>query len=765
MQVTHKHLALLVFLWIGSATLSVAQKKDQFLIQQKKVLAQNPAGVSFAIQTTNNQTRFRQGEVISLQLSFSSSQPKKYHLDAATYDRSGRLQIDDFHVDPTNGVSDPLDDYFNFQLLSMAGGLRSYPTLEVKPYVVKADLNEWRRFDRPGKYRLYVTSHRVGTGYDGEGENQFFVVTSNVIELEIVPADPSWSRQTLAAANAILDGKNNNSENRRDACRVLRFLGSNEAVQELVRRFDGTDSDSGCTFEFDFGLRGTSHRALALNEMESQLTAPDFAVTMEFLNVLTFLSFIQQNVPPMPPSGLNVSDEASKLWRAAYKRSNDIYDEILNNYRQRLLAAVFNKNKHARAVSLETLLLMTEGARDSKNGGEDQATLKHALAPIFSELPAETQQSLLEYRWRDIAGDEMLPVLRRLYEKETKYPDLTSLALSRLYELSPDEGRRLIIEEMRKRDPRVNINTLTLLPDETLPEVDALVEERAGTDNFDPEVLLQLAERYASSAVAAKLKSSYEKQVGRFACAPQEALLSYFLRVDPDTGLDLVERALASRKATGCYETLLGNIARKQMSPELEKIAISSLDDADSEMVRSAAEMLGRYGSKDSRDALLHRFEQWRELWDGREKELTEQRRTDPSNVQMRLEETLFRALANSPAWLADEEMITKLRQLCVSRNCTSEADSTLNQFGPNITVFFDMRTSKVAHTSIGQYNVLSLDQLKTKVTQYPKGTTFMFGSDRANTAIEQNVFDELKVYLEKYEMKLKRFDAEEKPQ
>jgi hypothetical protein len=759
MQVTHKHIALLMFLWIGSATLSVAQKQDQFLTQQKKALAQNPAGVSFVIQTTNNQTRFRQGEVISLQLSFSSSQPKKYHVDSATYDRSGRLQIDDFHVDPTNGVSDPLYDYFNFQLFSMAGGLHSYPVLEVKPYIVTADLNEWCRFNRPGKYRLYVTSHRVGTGYYGEAENQSFVVTSNVIELEIVPADPSWSRQTLAAANATLDGKNFNSENRRDACRVLRFLGSNEAIQELVRRFDGTDSDSGCTFEFGFGLRGTSHRALAVNEMESQLAAPDFAVTMEFLNVLSFLSFIQQNVPPLPQAGQNESDEATKLWRAAYKRRNDIYDEILNNYRQRLMAAVFNKSKHARAVSLETLLLMTESARDSKNGDEDQATLKHALAPIFSELPATTQRSLLDYRWRDIAGEEMLPVLRRLYEKETKYPDLTSLALRRLYELSPDEGRRLIIEEMRKGNPRVNINTLTLLPDETLPEVDALVEERAGADNFDPEVLLQLAERYASSAVAAKLKSSYDKKVGRFACAPQEALLSYFLRVDPDTGLDLVERALASRKATGCYETLLGSLARKQMSPELEKIAISSLDDVDPQMVRSAAEMLGGYGSKDSRDALLHRFEQWHELWDGREKELTEQQRTDPSNAQMRLEETLFRALANSPAWLADEEMITKLRQLCVSRNCTSEADSTLNQFGPNITVFFDMRTSKVAHTSIGQYNVLSLDQLKTKVTQYPKGTAFTFGSDRANTAVEQNVFDELKVYLEKYEMKLKRFE------
>jgi len=765
MQVTHKHIALLVFLWIGSATLSVAQKQDQFITQQKKALAQNPAGVSFVIQTTNNQTRFRQGEVISLQLSFSSSQTKKYHLDAATYDRSGRLETDDFHVDPTNGVSDPLYDYFHFQFAFMGGGLRTFPALEVKPYVVKADLNEWCRFDQPGKYRLYVTSHRVGTGYDGETENQSFVVTSNVIELEIVPADPSWSRQTLAAANAVLDRKSNNSESHRDACRVLRFLSTKEALHELVKRFDGTDSDSGCQFEFDFGLRSTPHRALAVTEMESQIAAPDFAVTDEFLHVLTFLSFLQQNVPPLPEVGQNDSDAAVALWRAAYKRHNDIYDEILNNYRQRLQAAVLTKNKHARAVSLETLLSMTAGVRDSKNGDEDEATLKHALAPMFSELPKATQQSLLEYRWPDIADEEMLPVLRRLYEKETDYPGLTSLALSRLYELSPDEGRRLIIDEMRRPAPRVNIHTLTLLPDETLPEVDALVEERAGTDNFDPEVLLQLAERYASSAVAAKLKSSYEEKVGRFACAPQEALLSYFLRVDSDTGLDFVQRALASRKATGCYETLLGSIARKQMSPELEKIAISSLDDVDPQMVRSAAEMLGRYGSKDARDALLHRFEQWRELWDGREKELTQQRRTDPSNSQGRLEETLFRAIANSPAWLADKEMITKLRQLCVSRNCTSEADSTLEQFGPNITVFFDMRTSKIAHTSIGQYNLLSLDQLRTKVTQYPKGTTFTFGSDRANTAIEQNVFDELKVYLEKNEMKLKRFDAEEKPQ
>src|SRR6476659_905948 len=98
MKRSRRHFALLPFLCIVSAGLAVAQKQDQFLTQQKQRSAENPAGVSLQIQTSNNQTRFRQGEVISLQLSFSSNQPKKYHLDAATYDRSGRLNIDTFHV-------------------------------------------------------------------------------------------------------------------------------------------------------------------------------------------------------------------------------------------------------------------------------------------------------------------------------------------------------------------------------------------------------------------------------------------------------------------------------------------------------------------------------------------------------------------------------------------------------------------------------------------------------------------------------------------
>jgi hypothetical protein len=764
MSLPNQRFAFLVLLWIATGQLAVAQKQDQFLTQQKQRSAENPAGVSLQIQTRNNQTRFRQGEVISLQLSFSSNQPKKYHLDAATYDRSGRLDLDTFHVDPKTGTSDPLVDYFNFGFMFMGGGLRTYPSLESKSYVVKADLNEWCRFDRPGKYRLYVTSHRVSSGYFGDAENQTVEVTSNVIELEVVPADTAWSRQTLAAATSTMDSKNN-SENRREACRVLRFLGTKQAVHELVKRFDRSDSDSGCEFEIDFGLRSTPHRALAVSEMENQLAAADFAVTDQFLRVLAFLSFLEQNGPPLPYISPNEGEEAIKLWRKEFDRRNEIYDEIFDTYRQRLLATVSTKAKRARAVSLETLL--TTRGRDSKSAGkdEDRVTLKRALASIFSELPTATQENLLDFRWPEIAGEEMLPILRRLYETSANDAHVTSLALAHIYELSPDEGRRLILEEMGKDHPRVNFQTLSLLPDETLAEVDALIEEQAGNDSSDLELLLQLAERYASSAVAAKLKATYEEKIGRLACLPQEALLSYFVRVDPDSALGFVEKALASRKATGCYQTVLSHIASKHRSAELDRIAIATLDDSDVELVRDAVDTLGRYGSKEARDPLFHRFERWHEIWDGRQKELAEQQRDDILHAQVRVEEALLRALTNSPAWLADEEMVTKLRSLCVSRSCTSEADSILKQLGPNITIFFEMRNSKVAHTSIGQYNSLSWDQLKTKVIQYPKGTTFMFGSDRPNSSNEQSVFDELRGYLEKYEMKLKRFETDKGPE
>ena len=95
----------------------------------------------------------------------------------------------------------------------------------------------------------------------------------------------------------------------------------------------------------------------------------------------------------------------------------------------------------------------------------------------------------------------MLPVIRRILndkpadDQSYESRELRGLAIQRLYELAPDEGRRLIIEELRRPSPKVRPTTLELLPDETLPELEetlvenlkkALSEGRGDVDMHQP---------------------------------------------------------------------------------------------------------------------------------------------------------------------------------------------------------------------------------------------------------------------------------------
>jgi len=74
----------------------------------------------------------------------------------------------------------------------------------------------------------------------------------------------------------------------------------------------------------------------------------------------------------------------------------------------------------------------------------------------------------LATNWKQIASAAMLPILRVLYEQSSEgnyeFGELNDLALRRLYELAPEEGRRLIIAEMRRPDSRVGLQSFSVLP-------------------------------------------------------------------------------------------------------------------------------------------------------------------------------------------------------------------------------------------------------------------------------------------------------------
>jgi hypothetical protein len=113
-----------------------------------------------------------------------------------------------------------------------------------------------------GQYRVTITSARVSQ-LSGQVEHGWVSVTSNELLLTIVPATPEWQQETLQHALVALSGSrptaaqaSGQSDPRRDAVKVLRYLGTPAAAREMARRLNDPYCASDCTF----GLIGSPAR-------------------------------------------------------------------------------------------------------------------------------------------------------------------------------------------------------------------------------------------------------------------------------------------------------------------------------------------------------------------------------------------------------------------------------------------------------------------------------------------------------------------------
>jgi len=158
---------------------------------------------------------------------------------------------------------------------------------------------------------------------------------------------------------------------------------------------------------------------------------------------------------------------------------------------------------------------------------------------------------------------------------EERFSDLRGIALKRLFELAPEEGRRAILREIQRTPLRVRPQALSILPDETLPELDEMLSERLA--RHDPETEYDvvadysaLIARYATSASLPIVKRALANKVGKMACSIQSGMLAFLLRVDPDYGAEVLEQALAARKETGCYKSEFSAVSSIYSSAKLE---------------------------------------------------------------------------------------------------------------------------------------------------------------------------------------------------
>jgi len=563
---------------------SFGAASDPFTAEASKAAASNPSGVTCSLKIGGD-ARFQVGERIPVSLSFTSDRPGyKVYVDPgpifATID-------DTFHVDPVEGVR-------IFPPLTMGGysgpGPRTAP-LSSTSTEVSLTLNDFVRFDRPGVYHVYDASGRVTTGKDVFSPS--LPAATQPVIITIVPQDPAWAAEQVKQADRLL-GTNplsNFDAGRFDPANTLRYLGTQDAAREMlnvVSRDMEPGANTVVTQTCVKGLNEFPDRPWLISEMQSDIARPDYTVNQYFLTTLAWNTVWQDNSIP----SVELANE---------KQMQD-YKRVMIRLWLDTEAALSSKSKAAVPMTVFSLLEMAWQGLELKGVPEIRKTtlaLVRMLPDIFSKLPRRAQEYIVQddIDWPHVKGRAMLapllatwPTIAPPTNNDYDYPDRM---LRRIYDLSPSEGRKLVLAEVASEHPRVDEDAISILPNKPLPELDSVLAARLSDKSLESEeVVCRAISRYATKAILPQVKTRYESTEGQWSCAPQASVLVYFLRVDPDYGVEKVKKALDNRKNTGCYHTIFSDIARRGYDPRLLSIARQHQSDPDSEVARDAAKLI-----------------------------------------------------------------------------------------------------------------------------------------------------------------------------
>lgn len=674
--------------------------------EQARLVAKNPEGLRFRISLPNGD-RYQQGERIVVELAFSSTTPNTFKLDGGLYDRSGRLKLDDYRVSPARTV-DPLYDYYHSQMGFAGGGLRTMPVLGEKPHTMRFELNEWHRFDVPGRYRVYVVSKRLQWQRPDEPDAAIEghdVVSENAVEFNVVPAESAWQARTLRDALRVLDASGSTEEARRDAARTVRFLNTKAAVSAMAERVASSDQ----SFHLSFGLYGSPHREAAIRALDDQITRPDTPISGTLLDTLVLL----------------------KQWRDGGKKkaSHEDRARIRHAILERLVAALPKKTLKARGVCVDALLMLGSGMLEP-----DWVTRINAEVPaVLPGLSLESLDGLLRYRFRPLAKLPLAAPLQQVLSRSDLTPEVRQIALLRLLQVAPVEARKRVVTIIATGAPdlgRQALDTLGKLPDASLSEVDDAVVTRLEQcgEHCHPDQQLLLAgliQRYATKKSAARVRAAYDAlQV--FDDDSDGAFLAYFFRVD----LAYARQALARRlrdKPKGSAVTLLSALARRGYAKFAEPELIATLDSKHVFNATMAARELSRYGSKAAESALHRRLRTLSKRWKGKSKELAPPLiGKSAAGEDGQLERELWLAVVNGRGWLTDLAAMRRLQSLVVSEQEREQLQYRIKDWESGRFAFrWTELDSGAVDARIAHYDLDSVEAVEQKVAQFPRGSKF----------------------------------------
>lgn len=685
--------------------------------------------VQFTLALPSGHTAFYQGEIIPLTLSFTSTTKGRYWAAVRNYDRSGRLDIERYCLEPE--APDPLQSYFNVGAM-MGGGLSSTRALDATPFTAQADLNEYLS-PAPGHYRLFAISDRISRPPDPHEETPYGriseIVRSNTIEFEVRPAPPQWQQQQLQSALAVLanapapiQGPSNPDDPVRRAARQLRFLNTKESAQQLAKLFSGYGEEQPYAWEFSLGLFGSPYRSTVIEAMRKEFAAPNHPITAEFLQSLVRLEITADPAWDTPASFSSDNPPDGKTIEDYWRRRQIHEQELTRAESEDLLTAL--PGKVGRARGLTALAILNSTSPVAPGLAEE---LRKSLIASWNDLPASTRDQLIQSQWQLLAGPEMLPILLGIV-RQPPPPARTMTAMTRdaalrhLFELDPAAARPLILADLNNPKIEPNLAVLKLLPSEDIaPAIQPAIQRIAHGNARDLD--FSLLDHYADASVLGQVQAAFEPNLGKWACAPQSSMLRYFLRVAPEYGATQVAASLRARKETHCYSSLLADMG-DQLAP-VEHIAIEALDDPDPEIAQNAVFTLGQWGSRASEDALWARLERFHEDWASHPSDLrSTPDYNSPGTRAFNLEGSFVSALAGGTGWLCTPEKLTRLRSLVLTDYNRQQIDNLFDQWRRQPFVIIpNWREDADTTFNLLNSSPMTEDQLRAKIAQFPKGT------------------------------------------
>jgi hypothetical protein len=691
--------------------------------------------VSLEARTKDGRSEYRIGEPIALQLTFSSTS-KQYIVDTSFRFPDLLRQMDEFIVSPSEGVTDPMEDYRRALSKSVlafdfSGGLRGFGRLGDKPVTLDLFLNRYVRFSKPGHYVLSIRDRRVGVVRNAPNEPaQEIELMSKPLILTIVSADAEWQQGQLASALEVLKKGPGVDVN---VCEIVTSLGTPEAEVAMANGLLDENKAVGCGFTY--ALLGVRNRTLVLEHMKQKLGSPETSVAPQFVETMASLMAV----------GEEGGSSFSQTQAEARKRINDQLLELLDT-----------KRGPARFAAISTLV--TESLN---SGGVAQGTqVLHLAAEVFDRLSEQAQSTLLSARWKDVASPAMVGVLRRCAEAEstTTCGRLQGdLLLTRLNELSPSDAREVILGDMRKENPRFPARVLAILPDKELPEMDVVLQAHLQSKDGNVDTPAELIERYATGAIAGAVQSYLdEKGLGQLGGQVEPNLIAYLVRVQPDSGAQRLRAALGVRNETEWYKYLLHDVAQRTPSPAIQPIAIEALSDREPEVAQSAVQALALIGDEHAKAALFERLAEWHAKWMGRERDLFWTPGEDPFTDDRHLGDELIHSLGTAAGWLLTEAEQQRLVGNAVTENQRQQVQQFIDAAKAKpIAITVNMFSSPHMQILIGQYNYESVGPAKQKLAQFPAGSSFVVEGIPVEGADTRETVAEIQSFLAQHGMRI----------